>query len=82
MKTIIHAPQGRGKTRNAAALANFFGCTAIIDDWNGCTPLSDWSLALTNTSTLSVEHLENVRVLSLDEAMRQMSVTAAIPPAV
>ena len=30
---LIHGPQGCGKTRNAQALAEHFGCSKVVDDW-------------------------------------------------
>jgi hypothetical protein len=31
--TIIHGPQGAGKTFHKVAFAQKFGCTHIVDDW-------------------------------------------------
>ena len=35
---LIHGPQGCGKIRNAQALAAHFGCSQVVDDWNGRWP--------------------------------------------
>ena len=45
---IVIAPQGTGKTRNAAALAARFGCNCIVDEWDGVSELQPGTLALTN----------------------------------
>lgn len=50
---VIHGPQGCGKTVHAAALAAAFGCTKIIDEWNGADPLLPGVLALTNAPQIS-----------------------------
>ncbi len=62
---IVHGPQGCGKTRNAAAIAAHFGCTQIVDEWDGCAPLPAGTLALTN-----IEHFwipAHARLYSFDE---------------
>lgn len=45
---IVVAPQGEGKTRNAQALAARFGCSFIVDEWDGKSTLAPGTLALTN----------------------------------
>ena len=45
---IIYGPQGCGKTRNAEALAAHFGCTSIVDNWDGESEVPDGALALTS----------------------------------
>lgn len=49
---IVHGPQGCGKTRHAQALAAHFGCSQIVDGWNGTDSLPPSALALT-----SAEHM-------------------------
>lgn len=51
---IVIAPQGASKTRNAEALAARFGCTSIVDEWDGVSELQPGTLALTNVG-LAVE---------------------------
>lgn len=51
---IVIAPQGTAKTRNAEALAARFGCTSIVDEWDGVSELQPGTLALTNVG-LAVE---------------------------
>lgn len=71
MQIIIHGPQGCGKTRHADLLAQHFHCTEIVDDWSGQTPLPDGALALTNIPAIPFETLNDMRVMSYAEAMRQ-----------
>lgn len=44
----VFAPQGRGKTRHAAELAELLDCNTIIDDWDGQSPVPNGALVLTN----------------------------------
>lgn len=43
----VSAPQGAGKTRHAEALCALFGCTGIVDEWDGSSPVPPGSLVLT-----------------------------------
>ena len=45
---VVVIPQGAGKTRHATALAERFGCTSIVDEWDGRSDLPPGALALTN----------------------------------
>lgn len=45
---VVVAPHGAGKSRHAAALAARFGCTHIVDEWDGKLPVPPGSLVLTN----------------------------------
>lgn len=47
--TILTAPAGWGKTRNAQALCKELGCTSVVDNWVPGTPLTTGALHLTNT---------------------------------
>jgi hypothetical protein len=48
---IVHGPMACGKTRNAKALAEHFGLTTIIDDWDGRQRVpSVGALVLTNVN--------------------------------
>lgn len=47
---IVIAPQAAGKTRHAAAIAKMFGCTSIVDEWDGKERLPHGALALTTLS--------------------------------
>lgn len=53
---VIIAPAGAGKTRNQAALKKIFGCTSIVDEWDGRSPLPPGALALTNASIRQLAH--------------------------
>lgn len=43
---VIYGPQGCGKTTNAQALAAYFHCTTIVDNWDGRSALPDGALVL------------------------------------
>jgi len=45
---IVYGPQGCGKTNASDRLMRHFGCTELVDDWDGESPLPDGALALTN----------------------------------
>lgn len=45
---IVVAPQGAGKSLYAHELSLRFGCTTIVDDWDGVQELPAGALALTN----------------------------------
>lgn len=49
----VFAPQGRGKTRHAAALAELLGCTTVVDDWDGESPVPAGALVLSNHLAVS-----------------------------
>lgn len=51
---IVIAPQGAGKSRHAQALAARYGCTAIVDEWDGASELAPGTLALTNLALSDV----------------------------
>lgn len=46
------APQGAGKSRHAAALAELFGCTTVVDEWDG-GPVPDGALVLTQVESFA-----------------------------
>jgi hypothetical protein len=46
--TILSAPQGWGKSSNAAALQAEFGCSMLIDDWHPGQNIWPNALHLTN----------------------------------
>lgn len=52
---VIHGPQGCGKTRNAQALAKHFGCSRIVDDWNGRSKVEPGSLVLTSSLVFGIK---------------------------
>lgn len=52
---VIHGPHGCGKTRNAEALAKHFGCSPIVDDWDGRSKIEAGSLVLTNSMVFGIK---------------------------
>ena len=72
MSVVVHGPQGCGKTRNAQALAAAFGCSSIIDDWDGRSPLPSGALALTNVAPTFAQASE---VLEFGAACRRAAIT-------
>lgn len=44
----VSAPQGAGKSQHAEALRAMFGCTSIVDEWDGISPVQSGALVLTN----------------------------------
>ena len=45
---IVHGPLGSGKTSNARALMQHFGCTRLVDGWRGDRKLQPGDLVLTH----------------------------------
>lgn len=72
---IVHGPQGCGKTRNAQALRQHFGCTAVRDEGDECNHRGPMALqpgALHLMCELPRSVPAGVRVVPFDEAMRQV----------
>ena len=63
---VITAPQGAGKSQHATALMGAFGCSRLVDEWDGVAPLQDGDLALTNAE---VRWQGAGRVLTLEQAL-------------
>ena len=75
---VIHGQQGCGKTRNAQALAVHFGCSSVVDDWNGRDPIAAGSLVLTNRDDWKAHALPTARkVLPFSRAMREAGLVSA-----
>jgi len=55
---FVFAPQGAGKTANAEALRAMFGCTAVVDGWEGDLPLRDGTLVLSSLNPVDLIGLE------------------------
>lgn len=66
---IVIAPQGASKTRNAEALAARFGCTSIVDEWDGISELQPGTLALTS---VAVAELAGVAVVPRDPVIDEL----------
>ena len=45
---FVCAGQGSGKSAHAEALRKMFGCTSIVDDWDGESDVPARALVLTN----------------------------------
>lgn len=71
---IVAGPAGSGKTRNARAFMRAFGCTRLVDEWDGVKRLSDGDLALTNLEQFRVR--PRYQVISLEQALEQIKATA------
>jgi hypothetical protein len=50
----VSAPQGAGKSRHAETLRQLFGCTQIVDEWDGSSAVPAGSLVLTNIAPMRV----------------------------
>lgn len=66
---IVIAPQGAGKTRNAATLAARFGCMSIVDEWDGVSELQPGTLALTS---VAVAELAGVAAVPRDPVIDEL----------
>ena len=64
---IIVAPQGAGKTKNAAALKEALGCCRVLDEWNGRDPLRPGDLLLMNAMPETLPRY--VRVMTWEAAL-------------
>ena len=47
---VIYGPQGCGKSAHATALANHYGKTRVVDDWEPGGPVPADTLALTSAA--------------------------------
>lgn len=63
---IIVAPAGSGKSTAAQSLMQPLGCTRLVEEWGGRTPLQPGDLALANAG-FELDG-QAVLVLTLDEA--------------
>jgi len=45
---VIHGAQGSGKSRRSAELLKHYGCSQVVEGWDGIQHLPNNSLALTN----------------------------------
>ncbi len=71
---IVVGPQGSGKTRNAKAFMRAFGCSRLVDEWDGVVGLRDGDLALTNLELFQVR--PRYQVLTVEQALEQIKATA------
>lgn len=67
---IVHGSQGCGKTSAAQALRRHFGCTQIIDEWDGRVPLPGGALVMTNLPPHRFRAPANASVIEFARALR------------
>ena len=48
MATVVHGPQGCGKTTNAKRIMDAYGLHTLVDGWDGQGALQEGHLYLTN----------------------------------
>ena len=61
---ILIAPQGAGKTRHAESLMRIFGCTSVIEEWDGASELPPRALALAHALPKPLDARELATVLA------------------
>ena len=61
---ILIAPQGAGKTRHAESLMRIFGCTSVIEEWDGASELPPRALALAHALPKPLDARERATVLA------------------
>ena len=52
LSVYVFAPQGAGKSTHAAELAQLFGCTTVVDEWDGTSEVPDGALVLSQVAML------------------------------
>ncbi len=70
---IVTGPAGSGKTRNADAFMRAFGCSRLVDEWDGVACLRAGDLALTNLEQFQVQR--RYQVISVEQALEQIKAT-------
>lgn len=73
--TVIHGPEGCGKSRRAKALQRHFASSTVIDGWDGRSPLPAGALALTNVPP--PYPIRGVRILSFEQAQQLLTEASA-----
>lgn len=58
---ICFGSSASGMAHNADKLLKHFGCTRVVEEWNGTTELHDGDLALTHLTLGDLEHAPIVR---------------------
>lgn len=61
---ILIAPQGAGKTRHAESLMRIFGCTSIIEEWDGVSEPPPRALVLAHALPKPLDARELATVLA------------------
>lgn len=73
---VVYGPQGCGKTSNAQAIADYFHCTPVVDDWDGRSALPEGALALCQ----QYPRRRGYDVLSFQAVMAAMAARARSAP--
>lgn len=73
---VVYGAQGCGKTENARAIADYFLCTSVVDDWDGRSALPDGALALCQR----YPHRRGYDILSYQAVMAAMNARARGTP--
>ncbi|WP_265532298.1 ATP-binding protein [Pseudomonas saponiphila] len=71
---IVTGPAGSGKTKNAEAFMRVFGCSRLVEEWDGVVRLRAGDLALTNLEQFQI--LPGYQVLTVEQALEQIKTTA------
>lgn len=66
---IVYGTPGSGKSRNADKIAEAFGMSHIVDEWNGTDKLQSGDLALTILSREKINP-QGGSVYSIDHALK------------
>jgi hypothetical protein len=74
---IVYGPAGSGKTRNAEKLMRHFGCTRIVDEWDGKRPLVDGDVALTQSAPGAFSKTPGARIMTVTDAVAAVTVVEA-----
>lgn len=67
---IIHGPQASGKTTHARRFMQHYGCSRVVDDWDGRSALQPGTLALTNECPPF--NLSGAQVIDIKRALREL----------
>ena len=65
---ILSAPQGTGKTTHARELARVYGCSMIVDDYDGSQQLYPGTLALTHHDPDDIDSPLGAEIVRIDYA--------------
>jgi hypothetical protein len=68
--TILFGAQGAGKSSAGRAIAARLGCSAVVNDWNGRSPLPKGVLVLTNLAPGQCRLPPKVSTLDFHQALR------------
>ena len=86
---ILYGPARSGKTLNADAIAEHYGCTGIIDEWDRDQPMADGTLHITrrdfSKARMIMQNFETgkgheVQCVSIAEALEAVGATFTAEP--